>query len=125
MKLFFIISFCFFTITAIAQTHITLAEVKDHVNDSVTVTAKIFGGKYLNSVKGRPTFLNVGGNYPNAPLTLVIWDNVRREFPEGPEQYYKGKEVVITGKIVMYTDKPEIVIDNATQIHLETVSKEP
>ena len=33
--------------------------------------SKIHGGKYLESSKGTPTFLNAAGYYSTAPLTLL------------------------------------------------------
>src|SRR5438045_3818439 len=84
---------------AFAQKEIKIDEAKDHIGDSVTICTKIFGGKFLEKSKGTPTFLNAGGNYPNAPLTLVIWGDVRKGFKNKPEEYYTGKTICITGKI--------------------------
>ena len=72
------------TIFAIAQTEIKLEDVQNHIGDSVRLQAKIYGDKYSKQAKGSPTFLDVGGNYPNAPLTLVIWDDVRKQFEDAP-----------------------------------------
>src|ERR1035437_2634304 len=82
---------------------------------------KIFGGKYLENSKGTPTFLNAGGSYPNAPLTLVIWADARKEFKNKPEEYYAGKSVCVTGKIELFKDKPQIVINKEEQIR-ETIN---
>ncbi|KAA9037140.1 hypothetical protein FW778_17070 [Ginsengibacter hankyongi] len=75
VALLFILSL--FTISTIAQTEIKLEDVKNHIGDSVRLQATIYVGKYLKPAKSSPTFLDVGGNYSNAPLTLVIWDDVR------------------------------------------------
>jgi len=90
------------SIIVLAQTEIKLEDVKNHVGDSVKLKTKIYGGKYLENAKGSPTFLNVGDNYPNAPLTLVIWEDVRKQFPSAPEELCKDKEVWITGKVQLY-----------------------
>jgi len=82
----------------------------------VKICSKIYGGKYLEQTKGSSTFLNVGGNYPDAPLTLVIWNDVRKQFKYMPEDILKGKDVCIYGKIILYKNKPEIVISNPNQI---------
>ena len=61
---------------------------------------------------------DVGGKYPNAPLTLLIWGDGRKQFKTPPEEMYnKGYEDWIVGKIVLYKDKPEIVITNSDQIY--------
>lgn len=69
----FILSFLIFLcINSYAQQSIKLENVRDHVGDSVKLKALIYGGKYLQSIKGSPTFLNVGAQYPDEVLTLVI-----------------------------------------------------
>lgn len=78
--------------------------------------AKIYGSKFLESAKGTPTFLNVGDNYPNAPLTLVIWGDIRSQFKLAPEESFKQQVVFIYGKIILYKDKPETIIYNPNQI---------
>ena len=55
-------------------------------------------------------------DYPDAPLTLVIWNDVRKQFKHIPEDILKGKDVCIYGKIILYKDKPEIVISNPNRI---------
>ena len=76
----------------------------------------IHSGKFLENSKGTPTFLNAGGYYRNAPLTIVIWADTRKDLNNTPEEFYKGKEVCITGKIELYKDKPQIVVTSKSQI---------
>lgn len=102
-----------------AQQEIKMDEVNKHIGDSVTVCSKVYGGIYLQQSKGSPTFLNVGGAYPNSLLTLVIWDDVRKQFKEAPETFYKDKEVCITGKLILYKEKPEIVIYDEKQLMIK------
>ncbi|MDB5199255.1 MAG: hypothetical protein JWO92_1218 [Chitinophagaceae bacterium] len=116
MKYTVIIIFCLLSITASAQQEIKIEEAKNHLGDSVKICTKIFGGKYLENSKGTPTFLNAGANYPNAPLTLVIWADARKDFKNKPEEYYTGKEVCVTGRIELFRDKPQIVINRDEQI---------
>ena len=91
------------------QTEIKLEEIGKHIGDS-KVCAKIYGGIYLERSKGTTTFLNAGGSYPNNPLTLVIWSDVRNEFGDKPEEFFKDKMVCIYGKVELFKDKPQIVI---------------
>ena len=67
MKYFFLSLFIFTSLCAAAQHEIKLEDAKNHAGDSVTIRATIYGGKYFESIKGSPTFLNVGAPYPNAP----------------------------------------------------------
>ena len=117
MKLLIIAGLLCFSITAIAQTEIKIEDIRNHVGDSVRLMAKIYSGKYFETTTNTPTFLNVGSNYPDAPLTLVIWGDVRNQFKNAPETFYTGKEEWITGKIELYKNKPQIVIHNANQIY--------
>ena len=107
---------CLLTFSSFAQTEIKLDDVRNHVGDSVTIMAKIYGGKYLERSENTPTFLDVGGKYPDAKLTLVIFGDVRKEFKNSPETYYKGKDEWITGRIQLFKNKPEIVIYSTGQI---------
>jgi hypothetical protein len=104
------------TVTVFAQTEIKIEDVKNHIGDSVKLMAKIYGGKYLESAQGTPTFLNVGDRYPDAPLTLVIWGDTRKKFTTTPETIYTGKNVTITGKLILYKNRPEIIITDPNQI---------
>lgn len=116
MKYLILPILAFITLTAFSQTDIKLEDVKNHIGDSVKLTAKIYGGKYIESVQGTPTFLNVGNKYPKAPLTLVISGDTRRQFDAAPETTYTGQNVAITGKIILYKNKREIIITDPKQI---------
>ena len=107
------------TIASKAQNTISIDEVQKHVGDSVKICTRIYGGIYLDRSQNKPTFLNAGAAYPNALLTLVIWGDVRSRFKEAPETYYKDKEICVTGKIILYKDKPEIIIYDEKQISLK------
>ena len=121
MKVIFTALIILLSIPASAQKEIKIEDAKNHVGDTVRICTKIYGGKFLENSKGTPAFLNAGGNYPNAPLTLVIWADARKEFKNKPEDYYTGKDVCVTGKIELYRDKPQIVILKEAQIR-ETIN---
>ena len=104
------------TVLATAQREVSIDSLNKYAGDSVKVCTKIYGGIYLNRSKGTPTLLNAGGAYPNAPLTIVIWAEARKLFKEAPESFYKDKEVCISGKIIMYRNKPEIVVYDEKQL---------
>ena len=106
-----------FSATAFCQTTIKLEDVATHVGDSVKVCGTVFGGIFLERAKGTPTFLNVGAAYPNNPLTLVIWPDVRATFTDKPETMYKDKAICIIGKVELFKDKPQIVIYSKEQIN--------
>lgn len=100
------------------QTTIKLDEVSQHIGDSVTVCGKVDDMRYFETSKNQPTFVNIGGKFPNQLLTVVIWGDVRNQFTGKPEDL-KNKQVCITGRIVLYKEKPEIIIGEPTQIVLQ------
>lgn len=99
-----------------AQKQVDLKDIGSHIGDTVKVCGKIFGGKFLSKAKGTPTFLNMGGEYPDQLLTIVIWAKERetiRQAKGAPETELVGKEICITGKVELYKDKPQIVFDSS------------
>jgi hypothetical protein len=105
-----------FAIAAHAQQPIKIEDLSKHIGDSVTVCTKIYGGIYLDRSKGTPTLLNAGGSYPNNPLTVLLWADARAQFKEAPEVFFKDKDVCITGKVILYKDKPEIIVYSTEQL---------
>jgi len=101
---------------AFAQQEIKIEDAAKHEGDSVKICTKIFGGRYFENSKNAPTLLNAGAKYPDAPLTVVIFGESRAAFKNKPEEYFPDKEVCITGRIVMYKGKPEIIITREEQI---------
>jgi hypothetical protein len=106
----------FFAFSVKAQTEVKIEDIAKHVGDSVTVCTKIYGGIYLDRSNGTPTLLNAGGAYPNAPLTIFMGADARAKFKEAPEVFFKDKEVCIYGKVILYKEKPEIIIYDEKQI---------
>jgi len=99
-----------------AQQEIKIEDAAKHEGDSVKVCTKIFGAKYFEGSGGAPTLLNAGAKYPDAPLTLVIFGTSRAAFKNKPEEFYPNKEVCVTGRIVIYKGKPEIILSNEEQV---------
>lgn len=116
MKSFIFLLFSLFCITCTkAQTNIKLEEVSKHVGDSVTVCGLVADMRYFENSKSKPTLLNIGAKHPDALLTVVIWENARALFTQKVEDL-KNKNICITGRIILYKEKPEIVIDKPEQI---------
>ena len=112
--LFTLFSVCIISM-AHGQTSIKLDEVSSHIGDSVTVCGKVSGMRYFENSKDKPTFLNIGAKYPNQQLTVVIWESVKTLFT-GKVEDLVDKEICITGRIILYKERPEIVIEKPEQI---------
>jgi DNA/RNA endonuclease YhcR with UshA esterase domain len=114
MKKLIVIAALFISIAASAQTQIPAKEASKHINETVTVTGKVFNGKLIAS--NNMTLLDINGFNPNQDLTVMIEGTNRTKFQNKPEEELKGKEVTITGKIIDYKGKPEIVVTDPDQI---------
>jgi len=131
-KLFIITLLLFFSICSFAQEtpplppgilydQSQLDDLKKAVGDTVTVSSRIFSGKYL--MASSLTLLNVGADYPNQKLTLIIKGANRNKFNGKPEVIFKGKDVTIRGVVTDYNGKPQIIITDPNQIEILGLTK--
>jgi len=92
---------------ASAPRTIGVQDAAQHYDEYVNVCAKVYGIKALDNL----TLVNLGAAYPNQPLTIVLRD-AARDIGAGLE----GKNICVTGMIVSYRDKPEIVVTDPKMI---------
>jgi len=95
---------------------IASADAQNHVGENTTVCGPVASARYFNSASSRPTVLNFDHPYPNHTFSVVIPGSARGRFKESPETLYRGKIVCVAGRIVDYRGKPEIVVENPSQI---------
>jgi len=88
-------------------------EAHNYFGKTVTVKGKIVST--YNS--GKACFLNFHPDYKKY-FTAVIFRSSFNYFPSNPEDYYYGKEVLVTGKIKKYKGKPEIILNEQSQIKI-------
>jgi hypothetical protein len=108
-----------FAISASSQKQIKVEDAKDNIGDTVKVCTKIFGALINDNAKGEGTYLFAGGNFPDAPLTILIRNENRRYFDYKPEKDLKDREVCITGRIELVKDKPQIFVSRQSQIEIQ------
>ena len=117
MRIFLFLLLAALTTNTYAQKEIKLEDIKDHIGDSVKIRGKVFGVRYLQASKNTPTFINIGAAYPNQQLTVVIWGDVRKQLSYNPEEEkFAQGFAVVTGRIELYKDKPQIVIKDPKQL---------
>jgi DNA/RNA endonuclease YhcR with UshA esterase domain len=108
-------AFCLAVTPAPAQTPatptITPADAKAHVGQTVTVEGAVSD---VNTVRTGVTFIDLGGKFPDNVFTAVILSDDAGKFPNVGA--FNGKTVDITGKVVLYKGKPQVVLNDATQI---------
>ncbi len=80
-------------------------EVGNHIGETVKVCSKVYGHKDFGSM----VLVNMGGAYPNSLFTVVL-----RGSAKGLE--LDGKLICVSGKVIDYKGKPEIVVTNPKQI---------
>jgi len=83
---------------------ISVIDVKDAskcIGMTVNTTAKVYGTKDFGSM----VLVNVGDSYPNSPLTVVL-----RGKAKVLADNINDKTISVTGSIIDYNGKPEIVI---------------
>jgi hypothetical protein len=78
-----------------------------HIGDYVVVTDKVYGVKDMGSL----VLVNVGGAYPDQPLTVVLRGSAKSLAGE-----LDGKTIHATGKVELYKGKPEIVVTDAALV---------
>ncbi|WP_345951276.1 S1/P1 nuclease [Mucilaginibacter sp. PAMB04274] len=90
-----------------APLKINAKDAASHVGETVSVTSKVFGTKAF----GGMTLLNFGGEYPNAPLTIVLRGDVQSLATQ-----VDGKVISVVGKLINYKGKPEIEVNDPKSI---------
>jgi hypothetical protein len=113
-KLVICLFISFLSAKAFGQTSFTAKDAAKHLNEKVTVCDTVYGGKYLSGAD--ITLIDIGGSHPNELLTVVIKGDDRKKFKTPPEEAFKNKKVCITGQVVDYKGKPEMIVTEPDQI---------
>ncbi len=79
-----------------------------------TITVEGIVASVGSSRRSATTFLNFGAAYPNQSFTAVIFRSSASRFPN-PQQW-EGRRVRVSGKVRLYREKPEIVLEEPSQI---------
>ena len=88
----------------------------NYVGQTGTVCGTVASVRYAVHTKGQPTFLNLNRPYPNQIFTALVWGRDRAKFLEPPETCYRGRKICVTGRIVEYRGKAEIIVKDPSQI---------
>jgi hypothetical protein len=103
---------------------VDVAEISiDSVNSwykgkTVKICTKIYSTKQIES-GSKPLLLSVGAEYPYNVLTVVIFNEDLSTFKLDKEKDYKKKHICVTGKIVEYQGKLQIVVKKEEQIEIK------
>ncbi len=98
---------------------LTPEDASKRVGDSIKVCGKIFGGRFFETSVGCPTLLNMGAAFPASPLTIMIPGDVRMKMGYAPEQQLKDKNICVRGRVILFKDKPEIIVYSIAQLEVQ------
>lgn len=90
---------------------IKATDIKTHVGQTVTVQAAVSD---VHTGRGGVTFLDIGGTFPDNEFAAVIFASDLAKFPNA--KALKGKTVAISGPVVLYQNRPEIILKTADQL---------
>lgn len=99
-----------------AQKQISLEEIPQNIDKKVKICDKIYGSYVIKS--NGMTLLNVGNPYPDNPLTLAIFQKDLKNFSYVPADFLPEKSFCVTGKLIIYKDKPEIILKSEKDINI-------
>jgi hypothetical protein len=68
------------------------------------------------STPSEPIYLNFGARYPKHVFAAVVFADKRALFADAGK--WEGKKVRVTGTVQLYRGKPEIVLNDPTQLAL-------
>jgi len=92
--------------------NIDAADAKAHVGQTVTVQGTVSAVHTIAGVG--VTFIDMGERYPDVTFTAVILPGDAAKFPNAAA--LEGKDVAITGLVRLYQGKPDILLQDATQL---------
>ena len=82
-----------------------------------SVCDKVFSSKFMEG--SGITLLNLGAEYPNQKLTILIKRADRSKFATAPETAFAGHQICVSGTIIDYKGKPEIIVTDPAQIKIK------
>ena len=119
MKKIYILLFAIAFSQVVSAQTFTPDEASKHVGEKVTICGKVFGGRFFETSKNSPTLLNMGAAYPASPLTIMIPGDVRTKLGYAPETELKEKNICVTGEIILYKERPEIIVNDVSQLEIK------
>lgn len=116
MKAFLLaLALCLGIVCVKAQTTVTAKEVVNYVGKEVTLCDSVYSARAMDNI----SLLNLGGKFPKEVITLVIFKSDRAKFKKEPVELFENKRICITGKVTLYKDKLQIVVNEPKQVKLD------
>ncbi|WP_337041850.1 hypothetical protein [Emticicia sp. 17c] len=119
-KIFLIALLSSFVSMAYAQSDtLTTDKVANYVDKPVIIKGIVAGARRFESGNERAPFLliNLDENYPNSPLTVVVYKEVLEKITIN-ENELTGKKVVANGKISVFRGRHQLVIEKPEDLKI-------
>ena len=113
MKKIFLALFLFGTLLVSAQEITpTLENIASFEGKTITICEKVTS---IYETKGGNALLNFGKPFPNNAFTVVVFKSDRDTFSYNPLSL-DTKTICITGTVILYKGKPEIIVKKESEI---------
>lgn len=89
-------------------------DAENLIGQTAWVCGTIGSAQYARSVRGEPTYINLGPAYPEQVFTVVIWGSDREKFEYAPERLTGG--LCARGEVDIFGGVPQIVVREPQQI---------
>ena len=100
--------------------HILWNDASEYLGEERTVCGPVVGTHFADNSRGRPTFLNIGEDYPSPDrFVVLIWGEYRDNFSRKPEKFYEGKTICAEGEIQEYEGIFEIEVRSPADIEIQ------
>lgn len=97
---------------------LTTDKVANYIDKPVIVKGTVAGARRFESGERAPLLLiNLDENYPNSPLTVVLYKEVL-EKATIDEKELTGKKIVASGKISVYRGRNQLVIEKLDDLKI-------
>ncbi|HXC57639.1 MAG TPA: hypothetical protein VNU97_20225 [Rhizomicrobium sp.] len=99
--------------TSAAAENVTVDDAAKHAGETATVVGRL---SHVHKTASQTTFWDFDGTAPGSSFTAVIFKHDGGAFPDMTPMV--GKTLAITGKIEIYSGKPEIVLKTIGQVQV-------
>ena len=94
---------------------IDIKDAANYVGKKVTVCARVYEVRATTAI----TQITLGDKFPNNPLTAIIFAKSYANFKRAPADVYNDKNICVTGKVELYKGKPQIIVEDESQITVQ------
>lgn len=102
----------FKTLTATDKNGIDVTEAANNIGKKVTICSRVYSIRSTSTI----TQISVGDKYLNNPLTVIIFAKNYSKFTQPLDELFKEKNICVKGTIEEYKGKPQIIIEDPSDI---------